>query len=71
MSQIKATNKNSDINNNKKYVEVAINDFKMNLIISNWLGRQKSRQKRNTMSQKGVQVKEGTVYACFFFHLNT
>ena len=61
MSQIKATNKNSDINNNKKYVEVAINDFKMNLIISNWLGRQKSRQKRNTMSQKGVQVKEGTV----------
>ena len=61
MSQIKAINKNSDNNNNKKYVEVAINDFKMNLIISYWLGRQKSRQKRNTMSQKGVQVKEGTV----------
>ena len=67
MSQIKAINKNSDNNNNKKYVEVAISDFKMNLIISNWLGRQKSRQKRNTMSQKGVQVKEGNVYACFSF----
>ena len=54
----------------KKFVKAVINDFKKNLVISNWLGRQKSRQKRKTMSQKEVEVKEGTVYVSFFFHLN-
>ena len=36
---------------NKKYVEVSINDFKIHLIISKWLSRQKCRQKRKTMRQ--------------------
>ena len=31
---------------NKKYVEVAINDFTMHLVVSKWLRRQKCRQKR-------------------------
>ena len=37
---------------NKKYVEVAINDFTKDLIILKWLRRQKCRQKRKTMKQK-------------------
>ena len=43
---------------NKKYVKVAINDFPMHLIILKWLGRQKCRQRRKTMRQKGVEAKE-------------
>ena len=35
---------------NKKYVEVANNDFTMHLITLKWLGRQKCRQKRKTMT---------------------
>ena len=36
---------------NKKYVEVAINDFTIHLIISKWLRKQKWRQKRKTVRQ--------------------
>ena len=50
---------------NKKYIEVEINDFKMHLIISKWLKRQKCRQKRKTMWQEEVEAKEETVYKCF------
>ena len=43
---------------NKKYVEVAVNDFTMHLIISKWLRRQKCRQEKETRRQKGIEVKE-------------
>ena len=55
---------------NKKYVEVAINDFTMHLIILKWLRRQKCRQKRKTMKQKEVEAKEKSVYESVFIHLN-
>ena len=54
---------------NKKYIQVAISDFKMPLIILKWLRRQKSRQKRKTMRQKNVEVKEEIVYESVFIHL--
>ena len=38
---------------NKKYVEVAINDFTVHLIISKWLRIQKCKRKRKTMRQRG------------------
>ena len=38
---------------NKKYVEVAVNDLTMHLLISKLLGIQKCRQKRKTMRQRG------------------
>ena len=56
---------------NKKYVEVANNDFTMHLIISKWLRRQKCRQKKKTMRQKEVRTKEQTVDENVFIHLNT
>ena len=37
----------------KKCVEVAINDFTMHLIVSKWLIMQKRRQKRKTMRERG------------------
>ena len=43
---------------NKKYVEVAINDFTVHLIILKWFRRQKCKQKRKTMKQKEVAAKE-------------
>ena len=55
---------------NKKYVEVAINDFTMHLIISKWLRRQICRLKRKTIRQKEVEPKE-TVYESAFINLNT
>ena len=55
---------------NKKYVEVAINDFTMHLIILKWLRRQKCRQKRKTKKQKEVEAKEESVYESVFIHLN-
>ena len=56
---------------NKKYVEAAINDLKMHLVISKWVRRQKCRQKRKTIRKKVVEVKEKTVYESVFIHLNT
>ena len=55
---------------NKKYVEVAINDFTMHPIILKWLRRQKCRQKRKTMKQKELEAKEESVYESAFIHLN-
>ena len=55
---------------NKKYVEVAINNFTMHLIISKWLRRQICRLKRKTIRQKEVEPKE-TVYESAFINLNT
>ena len=52
---------------NKKYVEVAINYFTMNLIILKWLKKQKFRQKRKTMRPKKVKVKEITVCQSVLF----
>ena len=49
---------------NKKYVEVAINDFTMHLVVSKWLRRQKCRQ-------KDVKMKEKIVYQNVFIYLNT
>ena len=37
---------------NKKYLEVAINKFTMDLIILKWLRLQKCRQKREAMIQR-------------------
>ena len=58
----------------QKYVEVAINDFKMHLIISKWQTdkqcRQKCRQKRKTMRQLEVKTKEETVYKSVFIYIN-
>ena len=51
---------------NKKHVEVLINEFRMHLIISNWLRIQKCRQKRKTMRQKQV---EETVNEGVYIHL--
>ena len=56
---------------NKKYVEVAINDFTIHLIISKWLRRQKCRLKRTTMRQQEVEAKEETIYENDFILLNT
>ena len=55
---------------NKKYIEVAIDDFTMHLIILKLPERQTSRQKRKTMRQKEVQAKKETVYEKVFIHLN-
>ena len=55
---------------NKKYVELAINDFTMHLIILKWLRRQKCRQKRKIMKQKEVEAKEKYVYESVLIHLN-
>ena len=55
---------------NKKYVEVAINDFTMHQIISKWLGGQKCRQKKRTMRQKYFEKKEEIVYESVFVYLN-
>ena len=55
---------------NTKYIEVAINDFKMHLIILKWLRRQQCRQKRKTITQKAVKAKEETVYQSVFIYLN-
>ena len=55
---------------NKKYVEVAISDFKMVLIILKWRRKQKFRQKRKTMRQKN-RVKEEIVYENVLIYLNT
>ena len=52
---------------NKKYVEVAINDFTMHLIILKRFGRRKWRQKRKTTRQEEIQAKEETVYKSVFF----
>ena len=54
----------------QKYVEVAINDFTMHIIISKWLRRQKCRQKRKTMKQKDFEKKEEIVYESVFVYLN-
>ena len=60
----------------KKYVEVAINDFTMHLIFSKWLRRQKCRQKSFSeeffsMRQREVEAKKETVYWSISIHLNT
>ena len=59
------------LNFDKKYVEVVVDDFTMNLIISKWLRIQKFRQKRKTMRQKDIEVKEEIVYESAFSCLNT
>ena len=53
----------------KKYVELEINDFKMHLIISKWLRRQKCRQKRKAIRQKDVEAKEEILCESVFIHL--
>ena len=59
------------LNFDKNYVEVVVNDFTVNLIISKWLRIQKFRQKRKTMRQKDIEVKEEIVYESVFSCLNT
>ena len=59
------------LNFDKNYVEVVVSDFTMNLIISKWLRIQKFRQKRKTMRQKDIEVKEEIVYESAFSCLNT
>ena len=54
----------------KKYVETAIIDFTMHLIILKWLRRQKCRQKRKILRKKEVEAKEETVNKSVFIHLN-
>ena len=53
---------------NKKYVEVAINDFTVHLIISKCLRIQKCRQKRKTTRSIDERKKE-TVNKIVFIHL--
>ena len=59
------------LNFDKNYVEVVVSDFTMNLIISKWLRIQKFRQKRKTMRQNDIEVKEEVVYESVFSCLNT
>ena len=42
----------------KKYIEVAINNLTVPLVILKWLRRLKRREKRKTMRQKEVKAKE-------------
>ena len=42
---------------NKKYVELVINDFSLPLVISQWLSRQKCRQKTKTIRKERRQDK--------------
>ena len=58
------------LNFDKNYVEVVVNDFTVNLIISKWLRIQKFRQKRKTMRQNDIEVKEEIVYESVFSCLN-
>ena len=41
------------------------NDFTVHIIISEWLGRQKCRKKRQKMGQKDVEVKQEIAIKCF------
>ena len=50
---------------NKKYVEMAIDDFTMHLVISKWLRIQKCRQKKETMSQRVPSEKRNCQRKCF------
>ena len=59
------------LNFNIKYVEVAINDFTIHLIISKWLRRQKYREKRKIIRQKEFAAEEEIVDKSVFIHLNT
>ena len=52
---------------NKKYVEVAINDFTMYLIISRWFRRQKCRWNRKTIDKKRLQQKKKLSIKVFSF----
>ena len=54
---------------NKVYVEIAISDFTMYLVLK-WLRIQKCKQKRKTMRLK-VEAKEETVNKSVFIHLTT
>ena len=54
---------------NKKYVEVAVIDFAMNLIILKWLRRRKCRQKKKTIRQKDFKAKEKIAYDSVFSDL--
>ena len=67
---------------NKKYVEVAINDFTIHLTILKWLRIQKYRQKRKTMRQRGWSernylqrcfhlFKYIILFKYFFFYMNS
>ena len=49
----------------KKYVEVAINDFTMYLIISKWLKMQKCRHKRKKMRQRCWSERRNCQQKCF------
>ena len=51
---------------NKKYVELAINDFTMHLIISKWLRRKKYRQKRKRMRQRLRRKRRNCLRKCFY-----
>ena len=55
----------------KKYIDVAISDFTKYLIILQWLGRKKYRQKRKTTRKKDVKAKEAIVYKSVFIHVKT
>ena len=50
---------------NKKYVEVAINYFKVHQITSKWLRIQKCRQKRKTMRQRDRSERRNCQRKCF------
>ena len=56
---------------NKKYVEVAINDFTMHIFISKWLRTQKCRQKRKTMRQRGQSERRNCQQKSVFIHAST
>ena len=49
----------------RKYVEVAINNFTMHLIISKWLRNQKFRQTRKIMRQRGRSKRRNCQRKCF------
>ena len=54
----------------QKYVELAINDFKMLEMADRQKCRQKCRQKRKAMRQLEVKTKEETVYKSVFIYIN-
>ena len=69
----------------KKNVEVVINDFRINLIISKWLRIQKCRQQRKKIRQRGGSERRNCQRKCsdsfnyiidhksicFFFNVNS
>ena len=51
---------------NNKYVEVAMNDLKMHVVIWKWLRRQRCRPNRKTMRKRGLSERRNCVQECFY-----